>query len=101
MKIFDIRWLVTKDEISKRLDGMSPTEAAANLGIREDSYKGMTEEERHDLAYDIFHHRPGVLDEFLGLPEIITVPDGIPARNVPKWLSDTFGYCHEGYRILG
>ena len=104
MQIYNVEWDVDADEIFERLDNMDVADQAEALSYPLDRYQEMTTDERHDYAYDTFHHRPGVLDEFLGLPEIIDVPDEVAAEGidgVTDWLSDTYGYCFKGFSIVG
>ena len=106
MKITNIQWDIDFDEVYERLDNMEYTTAAKAIGIPAERYANMTTEERHDYAYDLFHHSPASLDEFMGLPDEIELPEELNKPNddyytedISDWLSDTYGFCHKGFEI--
>ena len=101
MKATDIQWDIDMDEVYEKLDDMSCENASEALGVSYRQYADMTTGERHDLAYDIFRHSPGALFDFLGLPEEVEIPEevGDNEEDISNWLSDTFGYCHEGFGL--
>ena len=69
MKATNIQWDIDMDEVYEVLDEMTAKNAAEALDLPYDRYANMTTGERHDYAYDYFRHRPGALDEFMGLPK--------------------------------
>lgn len=88
------------DEVFERLDNMTADKAAEELGIPKDKYANMTTEERHDFAYDLFHHSPGTLDDFMGLPSEIEIPPRLKEdEDISDWLSDEYGFCHRGFEL--
>ncbi len=101
----NIQWDIDIDEAYERLDEMTDEKAAEELEIPVDKYASMTTEERHDFAYDLWHHSPATLEEFMGLPDEVEIPEelGDPGEylgeDIANWLSDTFGFCHEGFDI--
>ena len=106
MKATNIQWDIDMDEVYELLDNMTYTDAADSLGIPHDKYANMTTSERHDFAYDLFHHSPGTLDEFMGLPNEIEIPEELNKpdddyynEDISDWLSDTYGFCHNGFEI--
>jgi hypothetical protein len=100
MKITNIQWDIDFDEVYERLDNMEYTTAAKAIGVPAERYANMTTEERHDYAYDKFHHCPAELDEFVGLPLEIEIPEELTDdEDISDWLSDEFGYCHEGFEL--
>lgn len=106
MKITNIQWDIDFDEVYERLDNMEYTTASKAIGIPAERYANMTTEERHDYAYDLFHHSPASLDEFIGLPDEIELPEELNKPNddyytedISDWLSDTYGFCHKGFEI--
>ena len=103
MKAYNINWSIDYDEVYEKLDDMTVDKAAAALEIPKGRYANMSTEERHDYAYDFFRHDPGALDEFLELPSEVEIPKDIEDLSddnvITDWLSDTFGYCIEGYDL--
>ncbi len=104
MKATNILWDVDFDEVYEHLDNMNYKNAAKAIEVSEETYANMTTEERHDQAYYLFRHSPADLDEFLGLPSEVDIPAELIEsdffdEDVSDWLSDTFGYCHEGFEI--
>lgn len=60
----------------------------------------MSTDERHDYAYDCFHHNACDKAEFMGIPEEIQVPTGfIDDEEISEWLSNEYGYCHEEFNL--
>ena len=111
MKAVNILWDIDEDEAIEKLDSMKAEDAAAALEVPKDAYTNMSSEERHDYAYDYFHHRNGALAEFLELPVEVEIPHEIAddpeykdnpdwmSEDIANWLSDTYGYCHEGFEL--
>ena len=101
MKIaYDIQWDIDMDEVYELLDDMTAEKAAKALEISVERYSNMTTEERHDYAFDVFHHCPALLDEFVGLPDEIDIPEALnDDEDIADWLSDKYGYCHRGFQI--
>ena len=96
----NIQWDFDIDEVFERLDNMPADKAAEELGIPKEKYANMTTEERHNFAYDLFHHCPAALDEFMGLPDEIEIPrELIEDEDISNWLSDEYGFCHEGFEL--
>ena len=52
--------------------------------------------EQLDQAVDC----PEELYDFLGLPVEVELPDGLPEEEIADWLSDKYGYCHDGFVLL-
>lgn len=96
---YNIDWDVDMDEVYEHLDEMTCTKAAEALELSKERYANMTTGERHDYAYDKFRHCPAELDEFLGLPDEVTLPDDVEEEDAADWLSDTYGYCINGLDI--
>ena len=102
---YNIQWDIDIDDAYERLDEMTAEKAAEELEIPANKYANMTTEERHDFAYDLWHHSPATLEEFMGLPDEVEIPEelGGPGEylgeDIADWLSDTFGFCHKGFDI--
>lgn len=100
MKALNINWEIDFDEIYEKLDEMTAEKAAKALEISEEKYANMSTEERHDYAYDYFRHRIRAMEEFVGLPEEVEIPEGITdEEDITNYLSDEFGYLIRGYKL--
>lgn len=108
LKASEIDWDIDMDEAFEYLDKMSEEEAAEALEVSVEDYIKMDEEGRHDLAEDRWHHCPVKLDEFMGLPNEVVIPEEIEEiedetereEAITNWLSDEYGFCVEGYELL-
>ena len=103
---YDIEWDVDLEDVYEQLDDMTCRKAAEALGISEDLYANMTTTERHNYAYDIFHHNRIAISDFAGLPDKVEIPDEFEISSVDDdmqyvtdWLSDQYGYCIYGYKV--
>lgn len=98
MIAYDIKWNVDIDEAIEKLESMSVRDAARVLQYRPDLYANMIPEDRRDLAREYFRHCPGALEDFVGLPNEVEIPSELTEdEDISNWLSDTYGYCHEGF----
>lgn len=93
IKATNIDWDVDMDEVYEKLDELSAAEAAEALEIQVDTYANMTTTERHDYAYTVFRHRPGLMYDFLSLPEEVEITEEMEEDDVVDYLSDKYGYC--------
>ena len=100
MKAYNIDWDINIEEALDMLDEMDYKDAASTLGISVDTYANMTTEERHDYAYDLFHHCPGELEDFMNLPTKVEIPKELTnEEDITEWLSDEYGFCIKGYKL--
>ena len=100
MKAYNIDWDIDIEEAFEKLDEMNYKSAASALGISADDYANMTTEERHDFAYDLFHHCPGELEDFMDLPTKVEIPKELTnEEDITEWLSDEYGFCIKGYKL--
>ena len=77
-----------------------PATVAETLGVPVNRYARMTTEERHDFAYDVLRHCPALLDEFMGLPEEIEIPEELTDKaDISEWLTCEFGFYHQGFEL--
>ena len=96
----DVQWDIDIDEVNDYLDEISEEKAAELLELPLRTYHNMTEEERHDYAYDCIHHNKLRAAEILGVPEDVAIPEGIyDPEDISDWLSDEYGWCHAGFSI--
>lgn len=101
LKAINIEWDIDMDEAIEILDDMSVGDAAQSLKISKEKYSKMTIDERHEVAIDIFHHCPAVLDELMGLPNEVEIPaELIDEDDITDWLSDEYGFCFNGYGLI-
>lgn len=97
---YDIQWDVDMDEIFEKFDDMSAEKAAEVLVCPKRVYANMNDGERHDLIYDRFHHNMLDAAEFVGLPNEVALPkELINEEDISNYLSDEYGYYHEGYSL--
>lgn len=100
MKAINVWWDIDMDEVYERLDESVPATVAEILDVPADRYARMTTEERHDFAYDVFRHCPALLDEFMGLPEEIEIPEELTDEaDISEWLTYEFGFYHQGFEL--
>lgn len=104
LKAINIQWDIDIDEAYAKLDEMTSDAAAEAIGVPKDKYANMTTEERHDFAYDLWHHNRSSLEEFMGLPNEVEIPDpdnpDWDDETIANYLSDEFGFCHEGFEVI-
>ena len=91
MKAYNIDWVVDLDEAYAMLDEMDYKKAAAAIEVSADRYANMTTEERHDYAYGLWHCCPGALDEFVGLPSEVEIPEEV-VQKIAEW-HPNYGSC--------
>ena len=100
LKAYDIEWDFDEDQIFERIDETESEEMAEIIGISVEKYESLTQEERYDWAYDKFRHCPALLDEFMGLPDEVDIPlELVDDEDISNWLSDEYGFCHEGFQL--
>ena len=107
MYAYNIYWDIDMDEVYERLDTMPPIDVCNVLKVNPLVYCVMNADQRHGCIYSKFHHSLGLLDEFLGLPEMVRIPEVLAreyrktkdASYITEYLSDMFGYCINNYNI--
>lgn len=50
-------------------------------------------------AIDIAWDTDGDADVLAELPKEVSLPDGLDFDDIGDWLSDEYGFCHEGFRL--
>ena len=100
MKAKNIQWDIDMECVYNILDEMSAKEAAKALELPYDKYANMTDEEKDDWAYDFFSNRPDALLEFVDLPSEVELPKDLTDEDdISDWLSDEYGFCHDGFEL--
>lgn len=99
-KAVNIQWSYDEQEPFEAIEEMSADEASELLGIPFKTYANMTTAERYDYVADVIRHCPAVADEILSLPDKVTIPEALTDDgDIADWISDTFGFCIEGFQI--
>lgn len=97
LKISNIDWNIDMDEVMEKLDELNETETLKVLGYDEtlsDRWKKASDAVRMDMAESTFRHCPGLLYDFLELPESLELSDEYDKdQDVVDYLSDKYGYC--------
>ena len=97
---YDIKWNIDMSDVLKQLDEMSAKTASEALDIPYHIYANMSTDERHNFAYDRFHHNYCDKAEFMGIPEEILIPkELVDEEDISEWLTNEKEYCHEGFRL--
>ena len=100
MKAKNIRWDVDMEGVLESLDDLSLEETAKLLKVPYEKYAKMSFDERDDFAEDYFRHNPGALFEFVDLPDEVDLPEGLTDEDdISDWLSDEYGFCHDGFKL--
>lgn len=101
MKAINIKWNIDIEEAQEMLDNMTVEAAADALKIPKDMYAYMSTAERHGIAHDRFHHNFVDIVKFIGAPEEVEIPKeiGNDEDAISDWLSDEYGWCHEGFDL--
>ena len=105
--VSNIQWDIDFNDALERLDEMTDEKAAETLNVRTEEYRKLSEDERHDCAWDLWQHTPAALHAFMGLPDSVDVPEELLKTNdrqsrddaISDWLSDEYGFCHNGFTL--
>lgn len=68
------------------------------LGVPSGRYSNMSKKERCKYAFNLFKHGSTILQEFVGLPQRITIPEDVYRENeenpgyITEYISDYYGY---------
>lgn len=98
----NIQWDVDWDEIFEmiNLDIFSKRKAIEAFQIPIKKFLTMSSEELEEYIYDKCRCDPILLNDFLGLPDEIEIPDEIiDEEDISDYLSNVTGYCHRGFYL--
>lgn len=102
IKVSNIKWVFDMNEVFELLDFIGCQEASKILKIPCDKYESMSKSERHVFAYNQFRHNRASYEELFDLPSCIVVPRELKTEDdISDWLSDEYGFCHEGFDMEG
>lgn len=97
LKVSNIDWDIDMDEVMEKLDELNEAETLKVLGYDKtlsERWKKASDAVRMDMAESTFRHCPGLLYDFLELPESLELSDEYDKdQDVVDYLSDTYGYC--------
>lgn len=103
LKTTDIHWSIDIEDGYEKLDEMTAEAAADALGVPKDTYTNMTTGEKHDYAYDEWHHSHASLYEFVDAPDEVVIPNPMNKDwdddTVSDYISNETGWCHESFSI--
>ncbi len=108
--VTDIFWDYDISELMDLLEDISEEKAAHGMELPLETYKNMTYEERLDYLQDMLRHNEVsdyMLSEVLNMPSTVVIPkevvkEAIECQDdeiISDWLSDEYGYCHEGFTL--
>ncbi len=95
----NIDWDVDLDEAIEKLQSLSLESQTELFGCR-DWYLKATPEQRTDMAESYFNHCPAFVEELMGLPDEVEIPEELTEdEDITNWLSDTYGFCINGWDL--
>ena len=101
MKAVNIDWDIDERDLTDEvLDYATDQEIAELLGTEAYQIKNMNEDDLYDLVRDAFHHRPGLMDDYLGLPSAVEIPEGMEEEEIADWLTEKYEYCLRGFDLI-
>ena len=101
MKAINIDWDTDEQDVAEEvLDYASQKEIADLLKVDEKKIANINQDDLYDLIRDTFHHRPGLMDDYLGLPSSIEIPENVEKNEIADWLTSTYEYCIRGFELI-
>ena len=95
----NIDWDVDLDEAIEKLQSLS-VESQAELFSCKEWYLKATPDQRTGMAESYFNHCPAFVAELMELPDEVEIPDDlVEDEDVTNWLSDTYGFCINGWDL--
>lgn len=101
MKAINIQWDIGPDDFMAALFAMKPEETAEFFNMPVEKYTDMTIGQMRKCAGQKFEKDKSQALEIIGLPSSVDIPDHMKmdAETISDWLSDTYGFCHNGFEI--
>lgn len=101
MKAVNIDWDTDEQEATEDvLDYASKKEIADLLGAETYEIENMNEDDLYDFIRDAFHHYPGLMDDYFGLPSSVDIPNNVDEDDIADWLSNIYGSCIRGFDLI-
>lgn len=106
MKVVNIRWAVDTDEIisaiRELLDNFPDNYIVDFLDLDEVYFKKycLSDNDKLDYIFDRVHHCPALENKLFDLPDEVELPEEVADFDddfIADWLSNTYGFCHEGF----
>lgn len=103
MYAYEIGWDIDIDEALEKFKEAGSQEQAQVVNLPVEMVQSADECLILDLARDKFHHSPGLLQDFMGLPEKVEIPEDVFDEDeddaIADWLSDEYGCCLNGFLL--
>ena len=101
MKAINIDWDTDEQDVAEEvLDYASQKEIADLLKVDEKEIANINRDDLYDLIRDTFHHRPGLMDDYLGLPSSVEIPEDVEKNEIADWLTYTYEYCVRNFELV-
>ena len=101
MKAINIDWDTDEQDVAEEvLDYASQKEIADLLKVDEKEIANINRDDLYDLIRDTFHHRPGLMDDYLGLPSSVEIPEDVEKNEIADWLTYTYDYCVRNFELV-
>lgn len=99
MTAYEIKWDFDLEEVLETAMEMEDAAFASTFGMNK-SVKYV-----EDIVCSKLRHCPGLVDEIMGVPTTVEIPEEVTAEAneyddaITEWLSNTYGWCIRGYRL--
>lgn len=106
MKLVNIKWIIDAEEvieaIRELLDNHPDNYIIEFLDLDEVYFKKycLSDNDKLDYIFDRVRHCPALENKLFNLPDEVELPEEIADFDddfIASWLSDTYGFCHEGF----
>ena len=104
MKAVNIKWTFDIDKIfstaRELLDNYPDNYIIELLDLDEVYFKRLSDSDKLGYIFDRVRHCPALENKLFNLPDEVELPEEIANFDdnfIAEWLSDTYGFCHEGF----